>query len=82
MIDHTPKPIKNAEGKAFLTGKNSILRLYDGVKKALKGDVGKQKQTEDNTDLTTNENEGGNGGDNYIRVEMPFNTLMTEFFSG
>ena len=24
----------------------------------------------------------GNTGDNYIRVEMPFNSLMTEFFEG
>ena len=23
---------------------------------------------------------GGNTGDNYIRVEMPFNSLITEFF--
>ena len=26
--------------------------------------------------------EDGITGDNYIRVEMPFNTLMTEFFEG
>ena len=38
--------------------------------------MGNQKQTEDNTDLTMHENKG----DNYIRVEMPFNSLMTEFF--
>ena len=25
---------------------------------------------------------GSNTGDNYIRVEMPFNSLMTEFFEG
>ena len=25
---------------------------------------------------------GGNTGDNYIWVEMPFNSLMTEFFEG
>ena len=36
------------------------------------------KQTEDNIDLTTHENEG----DNYIRVEMSFNSLMTDFFEG
>ena len=24
--------------------------------------------------------DGGTTGDNYIRVEMPFNSLMTEFF--
>ena len=45
----------------------------------MKGDAGNQKQTDDNTDLTTHGNEGG-PGDNYIRVEMPFNSLMTEFF--
>ena len=60
--------------------KNGILGLYDGVKKTLKGDVGNQKQIEDNTDLTTHENEGGNDG--YISVEMSFNSLMTEFFEG
>ena len=76
MVDYVPKPIKNAVGKAFLRAKNSILGLYDGVKKTLKGDVGNQKQTKDNTDLTMHENEG----DGYIRVEMPFNSLMTEFF--
>ena len=37
-----------------------------------------QKQTEDNINLTTHENKG----DNYIRVEMQFNSLMTEFFEG
>ena len=76
LVDYVPKPIKNAAGKAFLRAKNSILGLYDGVKKTLKGDVGNQKQTKDNTNLTTHENEG----DGYIRVEMPFNSLMTEFF--
>ena len=25
---------------------------------------------------------GGNTSDNYIRVEMPFNSMMTEFFEG
>ena len=40
--------------------------------------IGNQKHTEDNTDLTTHENDG----DDYIRVEMPFNSLMTEFFQG
>ena len=46
LDDHTPKPIKNVVDEAFLRLKNSILRLYDGVKKTLKG------KTEDNTDLT------------------------------
>ena len=78
LVDYVLKPIKNAAGKAFLKAKDSILGLYYGVKKILKGDVGNQKQTEDNTDLTTRKNEG----DNYIRVEIPFNSLMTEFFEG
>ena len=69
MVDYVPKPIKNTASKKFLELKNSILRLYDGVKKTLNG------QTEDNT---AHENEG----DDYIRVEMPFNSLMTEFFEG
>ena len=80
LVDYAPKPIKNPVGKALLRAKNSILGLYDGVKKTLRGNVGNQKQTEDNTDLTTDENEGCDDGDNYIRVEMPFNSLMTEFF--
>ena len=75
MVDYVPKPIKHAADKAFLRAKNSILGLYDSVKKTLNGN---QKQTEDNTDLTTHENEE----DGYIRVEMPFNSLMTEFFEG
>ena len=75
MVDYLPKPIKNAAGKAFLRAKNSILGLYDGVKKS---DVGIQKQTEDNTDLTTHENEE----DDCIRVEMSFNSLMIKFFQG
>ena len=72
LVDHVPKPIKNAAGKAILKGKNGMLGLH-GVKKASKGDVENQKQTEDNT---SHKNEG----DNYIRVEIPFNSLMTEFF--
>ena len=78
LVDYVPKPIKNAAGKAFLRAKNSILGLCDGVKKTLKRN---QKQAKDNTDLTTHENEG-DLDDNYIRVEMPFNTLMTELFEG
>ena len=78
MVDYVLKPIKNAAGKAFLRAKNSIQGLYDGVKKTLKGDVGNQGQTKDNTDLITHENEE----DGYIRMEMPFNSLMTEFFEG
>ena len=78
LVDYVPKPIKNAAGKAFLRAKSSILELYDGVKITLKGDVGKKKQTKDNTDLTTQENEEGNGDDNYIRVAMPFNKVFSE----
>ena len=47
-----------------------MLRLSDGVKKTLNG------QTEDNTAY---ENEGDIY---YTRTEMPFNSLMTEFFEG
>ena len=53
--------------------------MCDGAKNALKSDVGNQKQTEDKTDLTMHENEA-DSGDSYIRVGMPFNSLMTEFF--
>ena len=67
LVDHVPKPIKNVTSKKFLELKNSILRLYDCVKKTLNG------WTEDNT-------AHGNEGDIYTRVEMPFNSLMTEFF--
>ena len=69
LVDRVPKPIKNAASKNFLELKNSILRLYDTLKKTLNG------QTEDNT---AHENEGYN----YIRVEMPFNSLIIEFFQG
>ena len=68
LVDHVPKPIKNTASKKFLELKNSILRLYDGVKKTMNG------QTEDNTAY-------GNEGDVYHKkIEMPFNSLMTEFF--
>ena len=74
-VDYVPKPIKTAASKAFLRAKNSILGLYDGVKKTLKG------QAEDNTDLTAHKNERI-PNHNYIRFERPFNRLMTEFFEG
>ena len=67
LVDHIPKQIKNAINKKFLELKNSILTLYDDVKKTLNG------RTEGNT---AHENEGYG----YTRVEMPFNSLMTEFF--
>ena len=44
--------------------------MYDGVKKTL------NRQTED---IIAHETEEGNG---YIRIEMPFNSIMTEFFEG
>ena len=75
LVDYVPEPIKNAASKVFLRAKNSILGLYDGVKKTLK------RQTEDNTDLTAHINETV-PNDNYTRVEMSFNSLMTEFFEG
>ena len=70
LVDHVPKPIKNAADKIFLELKKSIIRLYDGVKKTLNG------QTEYNTAY---ENEGDIY---YTRIEMPFNSLMTECFEG
>ena len=70
LVDHVPKPIKNTASKKFLELKNSMLRLSDGVKKTLNG------QTEDNTAY---ENEGDIY---YTRIEMPFNSLMTECFEG
>ena len=73
LVDHVPKLIKNAVGKAFLRAKNSILGLYDDVKKTLKGDAQNQKQAEGNAPHKKE-------GDSYTRVEMPFNSLMTEFF--
>ena len=69
LIDHIPKQIKNAASKKFLELKNSILRLYDDVKKTLNGQA---------EDKTAHENEGYG----YTRVEMPFNSLMKEFFEG
>ena len=75
FVDYVPKPIKTAASKAFLRTKNSILGLYDGVKKTLKG------QAEDNTDLAAHKNERV-PNHNYIRFERPFNSLMTEFFQG
>ena len=69
-----PKPIKNAAGKAFLRTKNSILGLYS-VKITLKRNQG---QVKDNTDLTTHENEEYL----YTRIEMTFNSIMTQFFQG
>ena len=73
--------LKMLSAKKILRLKNSILGLYGHVKNVLKGDVGNQKRTEYNTDLTPCKNEGATN-DSCIRVEMPFNSLMTEFFEG
>ena len=62
--------LKISPAKKFLELKNSIIRLYDGVKKTLNG------QTEDNTAY---ENEGDIY---YISIEMSFNSLMTELLEG
>ena len=168
LVDCVPKPIKNAISKAFSRVKNSILGLYDGAKKTLKGDVKaeaekenqeEEEEEEEDVDLTPHEHkralkgayinfvipgvsktdidsyfdqtkphikalienklkemgsakitmtlwvrwkkrimplieldpedaknaqdlDDGITGDNYIRVEMSFNSLMTEFFEG
>ena len=63
------------QGK-FLKAENSVVGLNDGIKKTLKGDVENHKQTGDNTDLTPYKNKG----DHYNRMDMPFNSLMTDFF--
>ena len=59
LFDYVPKIIKSAVNKAFSRTKNSILGLYDGAKKTLKGIVekeagGQQEQEEQDVDLTTN----------------------------
>ena len=57
------KSIKNAVSKAFLRVKNGILRLYDGAKNGLKGDVEgevkkeNQEEGDDDVDLTPHEHE-------------------------
>ena len=60
----------------FLKAENSVVGLNDGIKKRLKGDVENHKQTGDNTDLTPYKNKG----DHYNRMDMPLNSLMTDFF--
>ena len=62
LVNYVPEPIKNAVSKAFLRAKNSILRLYDGAKKTLKGDVQSeaekknQEEEKEDVDLTPHEN--------------------------
>ena len=64
LIDYVPKPIKNAVSKAFSGEKNSILGLYDGAKKTLKGDVEAEdekenqgEEEEEDVELTPHEHE-------------------------
>ena len=62
LDDHIAKPIKNAVDEVFLRLKNSILNLYDGVKKTLKDIAEKeaeeeQQQEEEGVDLTPHEHE-------------------------
>ena len=38
--------------------------------------------TLDPEDVEGAQDTGGNTGDNYIKMKMPFNSLMTEFFEG
>ena len=61
LVDYLPKSIKSGVSKAFSRAKNSILRLYDGAKKILKGDVEdeakKENQEEEDVDLTPHEHE-------------------------
>ena len=63
MVDYIPKPIKNVVSKGFSIAKNSILSLYDGVKKTLKDIVEKEadeeqeEEEEGDVDLTPYEHE-------------------------
>ena len=60
LIEYVPKPIKKAVSKAFSRAKNSILGLYAGAKKTMKGLVEKeaeagQQQEEKDVNLTPHE---------------------------
>ena len=63
LVDYVPKPIKSAVSKAFSRAENSIMRLYHGAKKTLRGDVEdkaekeNQEEGEDDIDLTPHEHE-------------------------
>ena len=61
LVDYVRKPIKNTVSKALSKPKNSMLRLYDGAKKTLQGDVEaeaeKKNQEEEDIDLTPHEHE-------------------------
>ena len=62
LIDYVPKPIKNTIRKSFLRMKNSIMSLYDGAKKILKGyvegEAKKENQEKEDVDLTPHEHKG------------------------
>ena len=51
------KTNQNAVSKAFSNVKSSILRLYDGAKKTLKGGAEKENQKEEDVDLTLHEHQ-------------------------
>ena len=61
LIDYVQRPIKNAIRESFLRMKNSIMSLYDGAKKTLKGyvadEVEKEDQEEEDVDLAPHEHE-------------------------
>ena len=67
--NHTSRP---AKGNAKV-----IMTLWARSKKPVKLPI-----TLDPEDVEGIQDIGSNTGDNYIRVEMPFNSLMTEFFEG
>ena len=61
LVHYVLKGIKNAVSKAFSSAKNSILGLYYGAKRTLKGDVEvevkQENQKEEDVDLTPHEHE-------------------------
>ena len=56
---------------------NIIMTLWVRWKKPVKLAI-----TLDPDDVEGVQDIGGNTGDNYTKVEMPFNSLMTDFFEG
>ena len=60
LVDYVPKLIKNVVGIAFSRAKNSMLRLHDGAKKTLKGDLegeAEKENQEEDINLTPHEHE-------------------------
>ena len=60
LVGYVPKPMKDTVCKAFSRAKNSILGLYDGAKKTLKGDVeavAEKGNQEEDINLTSHEYE-------------------------